>query len=143
MPSPADIAGRAWPASPNNDVTGSNLIVADISNARDGDVHEVASFNPNHLYPAPVRKVRDVALHSTPLSFQTVATEDPALSKGINKVVMWSDPIIRHGLIYVIDIRNGLYVLRYTGAGAQTVNHIGFYEGNSNLGAAIRLANPR
>lgn len=307
-------------STPNNDVTGSNLIVADISNARDGDVHEVASFNPNHLYPAPVRKVRDVALHSmglnpegtraylaylgggfliadtgdlarnrpnprirlitpvknrvpytnpgahsavkvpgrplvvlteevygdlldfrdpnsgfvdnegcpwgwvkianisdprhprvigqyrtgpnhesycstaagqnprnttftsyashnptvlpdlafvtwhssglqafsiadptrpqqtgvfSPRPLQSVATEDPALSKGINKVVMWSYPIIRRGLIYVIDIRNGLYVLRYTGAGAQTVNHIGFYEGNSNLGAAIRLANPR
>jgi hypothetical protein len=46
----------------------------------------------------------------TPLS--SVALDDPALSRGPNKVVMWSYPISRDGLIYVIDIRNGLYVLR-------------------------------
>jgi len=298
---------------PNSEVTGSNLNVVDISGARDGDVHEVASFNPNRLYPASVRQVRDVALHSMGINFQgtqaylaylgggflvadtsdlaqnvshpkirlitpvqnrvrytnpgahsavkvpgrplvvlteevygdlldfrdpatgfvddegcpwgwvkianiadprnprvvgeyrtrqnrrsycqtpagqnpqntdftsyaahnptvlpnlafvtwhssglqalsirnpanpqqtgvfvprpleSVATEDPALSEGINKAVMWSYPIIREGLIYVIDIRNGLYILRYTGEGASTVSKIGFYEGNSNLGAA-------
>ncbi|MBA2534581.1 MAG: hypothetical protein H0V21_06185, partial [Rubrobacter sp.] len=55
-------------STPTNDVTGSNLVVADISNARDGDVHEVASFNPNRLYPAHVRTVRDVALHSISLN---------------------------------------------------------------------------
>ncbi|MEJ7705802.1 MAG: hypothetical protein WKF82_00160 [Nocardioidaceae bacterium] len=312
--------GRAllYYSTPTSDLTGANLVVADISNARDGDVHEVSSFNPNHLYPSHVRRVRDVALHSislnpkgtraylsylgggfliadtsdlarkrqsprirlvtpvrnrvpytnpgvhsavkvpgrplvvlteevygdlldytdpdsgfvddegcpwgwvkisnvsdprhprivgqyrtrqnhrpycsTPagqnprntnrtsyaahnptvlpnLAFVTwhssglqafsmsnpadpqrtgvfsprpltaVATEDPALSKGISKVVMWSYPIIKDGLIYVIDVRNGLYVLRYTGPGARTVDHIGFYEGNSNLGAAMRLGN--
>ncbi len=36
-----------------------------------------------------------------------------ALSRGPNKVVMWSFPIIKDGLIYVVDIRNGLLVLRY------------------------------
>lgn len=304
-------------STPTNDATGDNLVVADISAARDGDVHEVASFNPNRLFPAHVRQVRDVALHSvalnpqgtraylsylgggfliadtsdlarnrrhahihlvtpvrgrvpytnpgahsavkvpgrplvviteevygdlldftdratgfvddegcpwgwvkianisdpqhprvvgeyrtrqnqqsycsTPagqnprnteftsyaahnptvlpkLSFVTwhssglqafstadpthprqtgvffprplrsVVTEDPALSKGLSKVVMWSYPIIRNGLIYVVDIRNGLYVLRYTGPGAALVHTIGFYEGNSNRGAAMRLA---
>jgi len=53
---------------------------------------------------------------------------------------MWSYPIIRDGLIYVIDVRNGLYVLRYDGPGRGPVSRIGFYEGNSNLGAAMRLA---
>lgn len=305
-------------STPSSEVTGSNLIVADISHARDGDVQEVASFNPNSLFPAHVRTIRDVALHSmslnpegtraylaylgggfliadtsdlarnrpsprihlitpadnrvpytnpgahsavkvpgrplvviteevygdlldftdpttgfvddegcpwgwvkianisdprnprvvgqyrtaqnhqsycstpagqnprntdftsysahnptvlpdlafvtwhssglqafsianpgdpqqtgvfSPRPLSSVATEDPALSEGINKVVMWSYPIIKDGLIYVIDIRNGLYILRYTGPGAQTVNNIDFYEGNSNLGDAIRLAN--
>ena len=28
---------------------------------------------------------------------------------------MWSYPIIEDGLIYVVDIRNGLYVLEYHG----------------------------
>jgi hypothetical protein len=68
-----------------------------------------------------------------------VATEDPVLSSGRPKVVMWSYPIIRKGLIYVVDIRNGLYVLRYTGPGAKEVSKIQFLEGNSNLGEAARL----
>jgi len=69
-----------------------------------------------------------------------VATEDPALSNGPNKVVMWSYPIIRNGLIYVIDIRNGLYILRYTGPHADEVADIHFLEGNSNLGDAVALS---
>jgi hypothetical protein len=51
----------------------------------------------------------------------------------------WSYPIIRNGLIYLIDIRNGLYILRYTGSHADEVNKIHFLEGNSNLGDALRL----
>ncbi len=76
-----------------------------------------------------------------PLPF--VFTEDPALSSGRDKVVMWSYPIIKDGLIYVVDVRNGLYVLRYTGEDAKEVRSIGFLEGNSNLGAARRLASAR
>jgi hypothetical protein len=40
----------------------------------------------------------------------------------------------------VVDIRNGLYVLRYTGPHANEVNAISFLERNSNLGDAGRLA---
>jgi hypothetical protein len=71
-----------------------------------------------------------------------VMLEDPRLSSdpdtGRNeKVVMWSYPIIRDGLIYVIDLRNGLYVLRYSGAFEREVRRIGFLEGNSNQGNAL------
>jgi hypothetical protein len=76
----------------------------------------------------------------SPTPLESVANEDPALSAGPNKVVVWSFPIIRNGLIYVIDIRNGLYVLRYTGPQADEVDGISFLEGNSNLGDAGRLA---
>jgi hypothetical protein len=76
----------------------------------------------------------------SPAPLPAVATEDPALSAGPNKVVMWSFPIVRDGLIYVIDIRNGLYVLRYTGARASEVSGLRFLEGNSNLGDALRVA---
>jgi hypothetical protein len=75
----------------------------------------------------------------SPEPLDQVANEDPALSRGPNKVVFWSYPIVRNGLIYVVDIRNGLFVLRYTGLNAAEVNGIGFLEGNSNLGDALRL----
>jgi hypothetical protein len=58
-------------------------------------------------------------------------------------VTIWSYPIISDGLIYVVDIRNGLYVLRYTGSGASTVAGTSFLEGNSNLGDAPRFARVR
>ncbi len=73
----------------------------------------------------------------SPRPLRSVATEDPALSEGRSKVVMWSYPIIKDGLIYVVDVRNGLYILRYNGAGSEAVDRINFYEGNSNRGAAI------
>src|SRR5262249_49017869 len=86
----------------------------------------------------PGQPVQAGWLSPTPLA--NVANEDPALSRGPNKVVIWSFPIIRNGLIYVVDIRNGLYVLRYSGAPAEEVDGASFHEGNSNLGDAGRLA---
>jgi hypothetical protein len=76
----------------------------------------------------------------SPTPLTSVAIEDPALSRGPNKVVMWSYPIIRSGLIYVVDVRNGLYVLRYTGSHESEVSQIGFLEGNSNLGDLGRIS---
>ncbi len=72
--------------------------------------------------------------HFVPQPLPAVVTEDPALSLGRNKVVFWSYPIIRNGLIYIVDLRNGLYILRYTGRGAKQVAKVKFLEGNSNLG---------
>jgi hypothetical protein len=71
-----------------------------------------------------------------------VMLEDPRLSSdpdtGRNeKVVMWSYPIIKDGLIYVVDLRNGLYVLKYQGDFEREVSRIGFLEGNSNQGDAL------
>jgi len=73
-----------------------------------------------------------------PLPF--VQTEDPMLSTGRDKVVMWSFPIVQDGLIYVIDVRNGLYVLRYRGPHQRELARVKFLDGNSNSGDAIRLA---
>ncbi|MDP9069574.1 MAG: hypothetical protein M3N53_14715 [Actinomycetota bacterium] len=72
-----------------------------------------------------------------PLPF--VLQEDPALTAGQDKVAMWSFPIIKDGLVYVVDVRNGLYVLDYKGPFASEVEQIDFLEGNSNLGDALRL----
>jgi hypothetical protein len=74
-----------------------------------------------------------------PQPLAQVATEDPALTRGGSKVAMWSYPVIKDGLIYAIDIRNGLFILRYTGPHADEVNAIKFLEGNSNLGDEARL----
>jgi hypothetical protein len=52
---------------------------------------------------------------------------------------MWSFPIVSDGLIYVVDVRNGLYILRYTGPRAGELDRISFLEGNSNLGDAVRI----
>ena len=76
----------------------------------------------------------------SPTPLTSVVTEDPALSRGPNKVVMWSFPIIHDGLIYVVDIRNGLYILDYRGPHRGSVKKVGFLEGNSNLGDAGELA---
>ena len=73
----------------------------------------------------------------------SIANEDPALTQGSasrnNKTAFWSYPIIKDGLIYVIDIRNGLYIFKYKGPHADEVEEIEFLEGNSNLGDAFEL----
>lgn len=61
-----------------------------------------------------------------------VGTEDPRLTAGPVKIAMWSTPIVADGLVYVVDVRNGLYVLRYRAAGAGIVTRTRFGEGNSN-----------
>lgn len=78
----------------------------------------------------------------------TVATEDPALG-GANldrvgggtpdKVIMWSFPVVVDGLIYVVDLRNGLYILRYDGELSAPVKATTFLEGNSNVGQVLAL----
>ena len=65
-----------------------------------------------------------------PAPVSGVAQREPAF--GPLPVVTWSYPIIQDGLVYVIDVDNGLYILRYTGAWAEEVAGTTFAEGNSN-----------
>ena len=90
----------------------------------------VSTENPN--------KPRQLA-QFMPTPLPAVQTEDPALSSGRDKVVMWSYPIVKDGLIYLVDIRNGLYILRYSGPCQEELDGVGFLEGNSNLGDALSL----
>lgn len=78
----------------------------------------------------------------------TVTTEDPALGGGNvdnvaggtrDKVIMWSFPVVVDGLIYVVDLRNGLYILEYDGELAPAVDRTRFLEGNSNVGQVLEL----
>jgi hypothetical protein len=78
----------------------------------------------------------------TPKPLKRVQLEDPRLSSdpdtGRNeKVVMWSYAIVKDGLIYVVDLRNGLYVLSYRGAYEDEVQRIRYLDGNSNQGDAL------
>jgi len=52
---------------------------------------------------------------------------------GTYPVQLWSYPILREGLIYVSDIQSGLYILRYTGPGADRVAVVPLAEGNITL----------
>jgi hypothetical protein len=78
----------------------------------------------------------------TPKPLESVMLEDPRLSSdpdtGRNeKVVMWSYAVVKDGLIYVVDLRNGLYVLQYRGPHQDEVDRIKFLDGNSNQGDAL------
>jgi len=66
-------------------------------------------------------------------------TPDPALEPGSDNVIAWSYPIVHNGLIYYTDIRNGLYIVSYTGKHEEEVTRTAFYEGNSNVGDAVRI----
>ena len=77
-----------------------------------------------------------------PEPLDEVMLEDPRLSSdedtGRNeKVVMWSYAIVDDGLIYLVDLRNGLYILKYKGAFEKEVRRIEFLDGNSNQGDAL------
>ena len=78
----------------------------------------------------------------TPKPLKQVQLEDPRLSSdpdtGRNeKVVMWSYAIVKDGLIYAVDLRNGLYVVKYKGAYEDEVERIRYLDGNSNQGDAL------
>lgn len=74
-----------------------------------------------------------------PQPLTSVATEDPSLGGGDSHVQAWSYPVVSDGLIYMVDIRNGLYVLRYHGRNGNPLRDIGFLEGNDNFGDAARF----
>jgi hypothetical protein len=52
---------------------------------------------------------------------------------GTYRVQMFSYPLLRDGLIYVVDSQSGLYVLRYTGPGAEALAAIPLAEGNVTI----------
>jgi len=78
-----------------------------------------------------------LAAQWSPEPLAMVGTEDPRLSMDDQKVVMWSYPVIADGLIYTVDLRNGLYILKYEGPHQQEVSDVTFLEGNSNQGDAL------
>jgi hypothetical protein len=65
---------------------------------------------------------------------------DPGL--GATAAMTWSYPVIREGLIYIVDINQGLFVLRYEGPYMGELKAFAFAEGNSNLTQLAAAATP-
>ena len=61
---------------------------------------------------------------------------DPDTARN-EKVVMWSYVVVQDGLLYVVDLRNGLYVLKYRGAFEGELEQVRYPDGNSNQGTAL------
>lgn len=102
---------------------GGGLRVIDVSNP--AKPASVAAF-----VPKPLAEISSIPDTPAPPYGKTVSVDDDWW------VSTWSYPIIRDGLIYVADVRNGLYILRATpgSALAAAIDGIAFLEGNSNLG---------
>lgn len=77
----------------------------------------------------PAAAAQLVAVKPDPIA--KVATEDPMFQG--NPIEMWSYPVLQDGLVYVVDVRNGLYILRYHGPHEEQIARRHFLEGNSNL----------
>lgn len=69
----------------------------------------------------------------TPVATFEPDVPDPELSQTWGKVAAVSYPIVRDGLIYLLDGQTGLYILRYHGPHADELASDAFLEGNSNL----------
>ena len=105
---------------------GGGLRVIDIAN-RKGPAE--AGF----FVPQPVADIASVPDTPAPVYGKTAATDDDWW------VSTWSYPVIRDGLIFVADIRSGLYILRAKPGSALAADlaSFRFLEGNSNLGAFL------
>jgi hypothetical protein len=106
------------------------------------DVHDPAHPAQAGMFvPRPILDDKaDDSIKSTPAtSAPPYPLSGQAGAAGGWWVSMWSYPIIRDGLIYVSDMRNGLYVLRPAPGApfAQEIAGIKFAEGNSNFGAFV------
>jgi hypothetical protein len=61
----------------------------------------------------------------------TPGQRDPLLGAGAT--MTWSYPVIRDGLLYAVDINQGLRIWRYHGPHEEELSALAFAEGNSNL----------
>jgi hypothetical protein len=91
---------------------GGGLRAVDISNPK--SVSEAGAFVPKPTFEPDMRDSR--------LYFKNSERWTGA---------MWSYPVVQDGLIYVVDIDLGLFILRYTGPHAKEVSQAVFVEGNS------------
>jgi hypothetical protein len=71
-----------------------------------------------------------------------VAPAQRDLELGTTDTMTWSYPVIQDGLIFVVDINQGLVVVRYSGPHAEELAGTRFLEGNSNIAIGVAPAAP-
>ena len=94
-----------------------------------GGLRAVDTTNPDALKETGVfvpKATQDAPLERDTRLFFTGSKNDKRTG------ALWSYPVVQNGLVYVVDIDLGLYVLRYTGAHAKEVAQAAFVEGNSS-----------
>src|SRR5262249_36659165 len=126
----------------------------DPAKCRDSPVGTYTSHNPTLVRDLPHITRRSTGLQafdlSAPAQPQRVAEFRPSASEpgqrdpqlGATPAMTWSYPIIRDGLIYVADINQGLYILRYQGPHSDELAGVAFAERNSNLFALAPEPSP-
>lgn len=94
-------------------------------------LHEDGAFVPTPTFTPTLRDTR--LFYPTKTSSGTLPTDTtkPGSTQPLWTGAMWSYPVVQNGLIYVVDIDLGLYILRYTGPHASEVAKAAFVEGNS------------
>jgi hypothetical protein len=105
------------------------LRAVDVSDPK--HLHEDGAFVPTPTFTPSLRDARLFFPPKTSPGTLPTDTTKPGSTAPRWTGSMWSYPVVQNGLIYVVDIDLGLYVLRYTGPHAAEVAHAPYVEGNS------------
>jgi len=109
-------------------------------------LHEDGAYIPKPTFTPQLRDARLFYPAKTTAGTLPTDTTKPGSTAPPWTGSMWSYPVVQNGLIYVVDIDLGLYILRYTGPHASEVSHAGFVEGNSSpsryTASAPRIVRP-
>jgi len=118
-----DVALLSWYAG--------GLRAVDLSNP--SQLHEDGAFVPRPTFTPTLRDTR-LFFPSKPTAAGPLPSDStyPGSTAPPWTGAMWSYPVVQNGLIYVVDIDLGLYILRYTGPHASEVAKAPFVEGNSS-----------
>ena len=94
-------------------------------------LHEDGAFVPDPTFTPTLRDSRLFFPPKATGGTLPTDTTKPGSTAPLWTGAMWSYPVVQNGLIYVVDIDLGLYILRYTGPHASEVSQAQFVEGNS------------
>jgi len=94
--------------------------------------YEDGAFVPKPTFTPTLRDTRLFFPAKQSAGTLPTDTTKPGSTAPLWTGAMWSYPVVQNGLIYVVDIDLGLYILRYTGPHADEVSKAAYVEGNSS-----------